>query len=133
MDDVHFCKNCGRMIQPGEKFCANCGTPVTNGSHGAVPNDTTQYTNNSTPRIIRPSSTPHRVESSGTDVAGFVCGLIGLLTGSFLFSIIGMVLSFKGKGESKLSKAGFIISAIGLFVSVIYTMILLFFLLGYSQ
>ncbi len=131
MDDVRFCKNCGRMIQPGEKFCANCGTPVDEASHGAVPNDSTQYNSTASPKILRPSSNPRPVENSGTDVAGFVCGLLSLILGSLPLAIIGMVLSFRGKGETKLGKAGFIISTIGLFVSVVSCIIMIFYFLGY--
>ena len=28
MDNVKFCKKCGKVIVDGEKFCANCGAPV---------------------------------------------------------------------------------------------------------
>ncbi len=126
MDDVRFCRNCGKMIQPGERFCSNCGTPVSTGSDGAISHtsEDSRYTSSPTPAQYRPTSTSNGSVASGTDVAGFVCGLISVILCALLFAIIGLVLSSKNKGKNKMATAGFILSVIGLVFSIIFLLYL---------
>lgn len=126
MDDVHFCRNCGKMIQPGEKYCSNCGTPVENGSSGAYPSYGNDKYNaeTPTPAQYRPTYSSSSYNSnSGTDIAGFVFGLLSVLFGGFLFVILGFAFSSKNKDTNKFAKAGFVLSIIGIFVSILYTVV----------
>lgn len=56
MDNVKFCKKCGKVIVDGEKFCANCGAPVDdetteNTTSGGTPT-TYKYVGTKTPKKI---------------------------------------------------------------------------------
>lgn len=125
MDDVRFCRNCGKMIQPGEKFCSGCGTPVETGSQGAYPSysDDSRNTETATPAQYHPSTASSHSSSSNTDVAGFIFGLLSVIFGGFLFAILGLVFSYKNRTTNKYAKVGFVLSIIGMVVSVIYTIL----------
>lgn len=119
MDNVRFCKKCGKVLADGEKFCSNCGAPVEdetteNTTSGGTP-ATYQYVGTQTPKTYGNSS---------YDVAGLIMGILSVVFGGFLFAILGLVFSKKNKDTNGMAKAGYILSIIGLVVSVIYIVLI---------
>lgn len=115
MDNVKFCKNCGKVIVDGKKFCTNCGAPVQD-------DNTANTTSSGTPATFTQTNTRAVKSSSnsGYDIAGFIMGILSVVLGGLLFAILGIVFSSKNKDTNKLAKAGYILSIIGIFVSIIY-------------
>lgn len=120
MDNAKFCKKCGKVLVDGEKFCANCGAPVDDET------TTENTTSGGTPTTYKyvGTKTPKTYGNSGYDVAGFILGLLSVILGGFLFAILGLVFSKKNKDTNGLAKAGYILSIIGLVVSVIYIVLI---------
>ena len=92
------CPNCKSMVDNSGAFCPNCGTPIA-----AAP------------------EAPERRGAHGCSIAGFVCGLLGLIfcwTYIGLLAIPGLILSIVGMSQKNRSKglgiAGLILSAIAL-------------------
>ena len=114
-----FCKNCGTQLNDGVNFCKNCGASLIK---------------KETPKTIEIQSPEME---TGTDVknpkAGFIIGMIGMLCSwipilGMLLTILGIIFSTKEQKQQPngLSKAGLIISIIGLVIACIITAVVLF-------
>lgn len=75
------CPNCKSMVDNSGAFCPNCGTPIA-----AAPETPVQ------PVQAQPSQpvyvaapVPEKRGAHGCSIAGFVCGLLGLI---FLYSVV---------------------------------------------
>lgn len=130
-----FCRNCGSPIGQDDKFCAYCGTRVKNmddAEKKTVDSDTDIFfgeekiknanvsnSENSTRyERVEIHHIPQKKENNGMAIAGFIL--------SFLFPIVGLILSIisydnsKKMGEpNKLALAGIIISICSLVLSAI--------------
>ena len=116
------CPNCKSMVDNSGAFCPNCGTPIA-----AVPETPVQ------PVQAQPSQpvyvaapVPEKRGAHGCSIAGFVCGLLGLIfcwTYIGLLAIPGLILSIVGMSQKNRSKglgiAGLILSAIALCIWLI--------------
>ena len=78
------CPNCKSMVDNSGAFCPNCGTPIA-----AVPEAPVQ------PVQAQPSQpvyvaapVPEKRGAHGCSIAGFVCGLLGLI---FCWTYIGLL------------------------------------------
>lgn len=78
------CPNCKSMVDNSGAFCPNCGTPIA-----AAPETPVQ------PVQAQPSQpvyvaapVPERRGAHGCSIAGFVCGLLGLI---FCWTYIGLL------------------------------------------
>ena len=88
---MNYCSRCGNKIEEGASFCPNCGIDLNNFNYNA--------------------STPAPKKMNGLCIVGFIC--------SFVFVILGLILSIIGYNEAKKSgedgkefaMAGIIISA----------------------
>ena len=111
------CPNCKSMVDNSGAFCPNCGTPIA-----AAPETPVQ------PVQAQPSQpvyvaapVPEKRGAHGCSIAGFVCGLLGLIfcwTYIGLLAIPGLILSIVGMSQKNRSKglgiAGLILSAIAM-------------------
>ena len=112
------CNNCGTTLNGNEKYCFNCGFMVDKVQN--VPSN-------------NPSNNVVSSEVNGKKTASIVLGIVSLV-GVFLFifapislvlSIIGLIFGIKAKKEIN-NVAGIVINAIGLFLSFIVTLIIVF-------
>lgn len=114
-----YCSYCGKQVDEEANFCSNCGKNL---------------------QIIQQNniqSTPANPVSNGMAIAGFVLGLLGLLTSGYvaILQILGLIFSIHGlkkatllNGRGKgLAIAGLILSIISL---VIFALYILMFILG---
>ena len=115
MDNVKFCKKCGKVLDGGEKFCANCGSPVYDETEEYTTYGERPVTYNSASKKTKGNSS-----NSNYDIAGLIMGILSVVVGGFLFAILGLVFSKKNKDTNSMAKAGYILSIIGLVVSVLY-------------
>ena len=97
------CPNCKSMVDNSGAFCPNCGTPIA-----AAPETPVQ------PVQAQPSQpvyvaapVPEKRGAHGCSIAGFVCGLLGLIfcwTYIGLLAIPGLILSIVGMSQKNRSK-----------------------------
>lgn len=111
------CPNCKSMVDNSGAFCPNCGTPIA-----AAPETPVQ------PVQAQPSQpvyvaapVPEKRGAHGCSIAGFVCGLLGLIfcwTYIGLLAIPGLILGIVGVARRNVKKgmalAGLIINAVEL-------------------
>ena len=100
---VKYCPKCGRKSENDETFCPSCGNSLSVEKQTSI---NTVLVNN------QPG------KNNGLSIAGFICGLCGLITCG-LTSIIGLALSIVGLSQSKKNNqtdgfaiAGIVISSI---------------------
>ncbi len=110
-----YCKKCGKHLLEYEKVCPECGEEIID--------------LNKIDKSISP------IKSKTYDILSIVFGSISLVSWIFiiylgyLFSIIGIVISFKAfdKGLDKVqSKVGMILNVIGLIITLIMHWIIVF-------
>ena len=97
------CPNCKSMVDNSGAFCPNCGTPIA-----AAPETPVQ------PVQAQPSQpvyvaapVPEKRGAHGCSIAGFVCGLLGLIfcwTYIGLLAIPGLILSIVGVARRNVKK-----------------------------
>lgn len=111
------CPNCKSMVDNSGAFCPNCGTPIAAAPEAPVQPVQAQP---SQPVYVA-APVPERRGAHGCSIAGFVCGLLGLIfcwTYIGLLAIPGLILSIVGMSQKNRSKglgiAGLILSAIAL-------------------
>lgn len=120
-----YCSYCGKQVDEEANLCFNCGENL---------------------QIIQQNniqSTPINPVSNGMAIAGFVLGLLGLLTSGYvvIFQILGLIFSIHGlkkatllKGRGKgLAIAGLILSIISLVIFVLYILMLLVFVMIFVE
>lgn len=111
-----FCINCGKELQDTDRVCSSCGTPVD----GAVQPTTTVVVNNAQPK-----------QTNGLALAGFIVSLVSTLLCCGSLNIISLILSIIGAVKAKdlngsgkgLAIAGIIISALGLILLILLTVL----------
>lgn len=97
------CPNCKSMVDNSGAFCPNCGTPIA-----AAPETPVQ------PVQAQPSQpvyvaapVPEKRGAHGCSIAGFVCGLLGLIfcwTYIGLLAIPGLILGIVGVARRNVKK-----------------------------
>jgi len=130
-----ICSRCGTDNLASAKFCSECGAPLpvyadANGTGYAGNASDAGYANGA-----NGTSSPAQAESGfGLSLAGLITGLVGM-------HIVGLVLSIIGFNKaSKLKKSGdpsdnvrsswvmglvgLIVSAVGLFIVIVFTLVL---------
>ena len=116
-----YCDNCGTKLTGNEKYCFNCGKKVNNVSNSNIDNTNMSSVDNSDNL------------NTGTKTASIVLGIISLV-GIFLvifspisliLSLVGLILSIKANKVTN-NVAGIVINAIGLFLSLVITSIIVF-------
>lgn len=89
------CPNCKSMVDNSGAFCPNCGTPIA-----AVPEAPVQPVQAQPSQPIYVAApVPEKRGAHGCSIAGFVCGLLGLIfcwTYIGLLAIPGLILSIVG-------------------------------------
>ena len=118
-----FCISCGSELPEGAAACPNCGA-MQNGNQNHTQPQTQVFVNN-----VQPQK-----KSNGLAIAGFVVSLISTLCCCGSFNVISLILSIVGAVKAKdcdgngkgLAIAGIIISAIGLVLLILFT------ILGYA-
>ena len=101
------CPNCKSMVDNSGAFCPNCGTPIAAASEAPVQPVQAQPSQ----PIYVTAPVPEKRGAHGCSIAGFVCGLLGLI---FCWTYIGQKNRSKGLGI-----AGLILSAIALCIWLI--------------
>ena len=118
-----YCDNCGTKLTGDENYCFNCGKKVNNVNNSDVGKANISTVDNSNNL------------NTGTKTASIVLGIISLV-GIFLvifspisliLSLVGLILSIKANKVTN-NVAGIVINAIGLFLSLIITSIIVFIL-----
>ena len=99
------CKNCGMEQQEGVAFCTNCGAPTTT-------------------EVAAPQQTADPGKGLGT--ASLIVGIISIVLGNPVASVVGIILGSMGKKKSAAvgvkngsANIGVILSIIGLVVGII--------------
>lgn len=69
------CPNCKSMVDNSGAFCPNCGTPIAAASEAPVQPVQAQP---SQPVYVA-APVPEKRGAHGCSIAGFVCGLLGLI------------------------------------------------------
>lgn len=111
-----FCANCGAEVTG--KFCAKCGTPTVNQTNPA-PN-TARPAVNRIPPVANTSATAVNSSNNSLAMAGMILSIIGFLLsaapGLIIVSIIGLVLSIKGRNseKKKMATAGIVLGILGI-------------------
>lgn len=80
-----YCKNCGNDVT-GVKFCGRCGSSVE--VQSVQPVNTVQQTGSNLP-------------TDGMGIAGFICGLLGVLACCGITSIPGLICSLISMSKVK--------------------------------
>lgn len=111
------CPNCKSMVDNSGAFCPNCGTPIAAAPEAPVQPVQAQP---SQPVYVA-APVPERRGAHGCSIAGFVCGLLGLIfcwTYIGLLAIPGLILGIVGVARRNVKKgmalAGLIINAVEL-------------------
>ena len=120
-----FCVQCGNEIPEGNNVCTNCGTPV-NGAPAAQ----VQPAPASTTVVVNQAQAQQK-QSNGMAIAGFVVSLVSTLLCCGSFNVISLILSIVGVVKAKdcggagkgLGIAGIIISAIGIVIVILLTVL----------
>lgn len=129
-----ICKNCGAKLNAEDKVCAACGYSVE-GQTEKSPNwmeqsvsdgEKLQDANNLTDQNAGIKENETTNKKNGWGIAGFVFGIIGLLTSCILVGaiadVMGIIFSIKGllkKGKSKaIAIAGMVCSLLGILIVV---------------
>ena len=97
------CPNCKSMVDNSGAFCPNCGTPIAAASEAPVQPVQAQP---SQPVYVA-APVPEKRGAHGCSIAGFVCGLLGLIfcwTYIGLLAIPGLILSIVGMSQKNRSK-----------------------------
>ena len=97
------CPNCKSMVDNSGAFCPNCGTPIAAAPEAPVQPVQAQP---SQPVYVA-APVPERRGAHGCSIAGFVCGLLGLIfcwTYIGLLAIPGLILSIVGMSQKNRSK-----------------------------
>lgn len=104
------CRNCGKVLNQGEKFCNNCGEKVENETSFAFENDSNQI--NSNINNIAKSDNKRDISK--------IIGIISLVL-VFIFqiftiplSIVGLVFGIKSFKQDRNNKTGMILNIISL-------------------
>lgn len=130
-----FCNKCGTEIPAGESKCPNCGESAMSQNNVAQQPQPQPYY----PPYYPPAPAQQIVVNAGTSkpsngcaTAGFVLALIGLVLGfTFIFSVLGLILSIVGLAKAKsvdgagkgLAIAGMIISIISFIPGILLIML----------
>ena len=111
------CPNCKSMVDNSGAFCPNCGTPIAAAPEAPVQPVQAQP---SQPVYVA-APVPEKRGAHGCSIAGFVCGLLGLIfcwTYIGLLAIPGLILGIVGVARRNVKKgmalAGLIINAVEL-------------------
>lgn len=111
-----FCANCGAEVTG--KFCAKCGAPTVNQSNPA-PNPARPAVNR-IPPVATASAPAVNSSNNSLAMAGMILSIIGFVLsaapGLVIVSIIGLVLSIKGRNseKKKMATAGIVIGVLGI-------------------
>ena len=133
-----FCKKCGEMLggnnfnnefnvnnnyQPNTNYSANNMNGYTQGNFGSQqPYQTTRYYNYKMDFIDK--------KTNGLGLVSLILGIISIL-GSFFFlvslpaGITGLILGIRSKIKDGLKKGGIVLNIIGLFLTVVFTVLIL--------
>ena len=104
-----YCKYCGTQIDKDSKFCTNCGK------------QTNEINNNI--NINNNQNSMQKKDSNGT--ASIILGIISIFICALPLSIVGLILAIKTKDKST-KNAGIILNSIGLALSVLVIIALIF-------
>lgn len=114
-----FCPDCGTRYNAVAKICPNCSTKYFS---KACPN--CGHIDRSTANPSYGSGTRAGVSGANTNVmAGFACGLFGVMMLPIPLSIIAIVISSKEKkkgNDTPLNKAAFVLGIFGLSIGVLF-------------
>lgn len=97
------CPNCKSMVDNSGAFCPNCGTPIAAAPEAPVQPVQAQP---SQPVYVA-APVPERRGAHGCSIAGFVCGLLGLIfcwTYIGLLAIPGLILGIVGVARRNVKK-----------------------------
>ncbi len=110
-----FCQSCGSELIDGANACTNCGALVN-----SVPVNNVPVQNNY--QNTAPANQTNGLAIAGLIVSILCCGSLSLV--SLILSILGLTSSKKMNGSGKgMAIAGIIISAIGMILSIISTIL----------
>ncbi len=129
MENVHFCPHCGAQITDYDKFCPNCGASLADSKEENP--KAASYQSAPSQTYYQPYSATG--SSGGSPVAGLVFGILSVVLGGWLWSILGIVFSKPQKNTDSKAKAGFILSIIGLAISLLYTILLIVNIVSYVR
>lgn len=97
------CPNCKSMVDNSGAFCPNCGTPIAAAPEAPVQPVQAQP---SQPVYVA-APVPEKRGAHGCSIAGFVCGLLGLIfcwTYIGLLAIPGLILGIVGVARRNVKK-----------------------------
>jgi hypothetical protein len=125
MEEYKFCPHCGTKLEGDAKFCPHCGTKVdsSNTYEGSVDGQQSNYSSvqNSQPYYDSPS----RRSSYSPENANLalVFGILAIVLGGVIWGILGLVYASKADPTDSKTKAGKILSIIGIVFWVILIVI----------
>lgn len=96
------CTNCGKVVYKTQKFCSQCGAKLES-EEVVTQENLVEKTKNENPEIVEIKQTDSVVENKektpvvkktqGFGIAGFVLGLVGLVSTTFIPSLLGLIFS----------------------------------------
>lgn len=112
------CKSCGATVKSGEKFCSNCGTKIEKKEAmiEKMIESGNEKLKSSAPQHETGKKSKHKLS-----IAGFVLGLVGVCTTSFVCSLLGLIFGARSMGdkESKgFAVAGLVLGIVGIVLSI---------------
>ena len=115
-----FCTYCGKEMADGFVICPGCGASTAQNATHQQPDPSQMYAQPVVPPVAAPKD-----ERGGLAIAGFVVSLVSIVCCYFgvVTGIVGLILSILGmKSTTKkgLAIAGVIISAVAIFIWILY-------------
>ncbi len=108
-----YCDRCGNRLMESEKYCPNCGNEIQDNVKDVLVNND----NNKSTGGIRNAS----IILGGLSFAGEIFWMFAPV--SLILSIIGLTLAIKSNKTNN-NKVGIILNAVGLFLSLVTTCII---------
>ena len=128
MEEIKYCSHCGNMVSSEDTYCSKCGACLkdNSASYESGSNNNNHYYNADT--SYRYDETSNNTSFGKDDAKTYstmtlVFGILSVVLGGILWAILGLVFASKADPNDSKTKAGKILSIIGIVLWVLIIII----------